>query len=77
MICPLLTDGRSCGLATAPQGAVDYAGTNDLTSNTQTIASNSDTDMAAAGGQVTLAVDTSSESYARTVVTDATESRNS
>jgi hypothetical protein len=40
--------------------------------NAQTIASYSDTEMAAGGGQVTLAVDTSSESYARTVVTDAT-----
>jgi hypothetical protein len=54
------------------QGAVDYAGTGGLASNAQVVASYSDADMQAAGGQVTLAVDTSSESYARTVVADAT-----
>jgi hypothetical protein len=54
------------------QGAVDYAGTNGLTSNAQSVATYSDTELAAGGGQVTLSVDTSSESYARTVVMDAT-----
>ena len=54
------------------QGGVDYAGANSLVSNAQTVAAYSDTEMAAGGGQVTLPVGTSSESYARTVVMDAT-----
>jgi hypothetical protein len=53
------------------QGAVDYAGTASLADNTQVIASYSATDLAAAGGQETLAVDTSSESFAVLHVTDA------
>jgi len=53
------------------QGAVDYAGTSALTSNARVVASYSASEMNAAGGQVTLAVDTSRESYARTIVADS------
>ncbi|HEY2307975.1 MAG TPA: hypothetical protein VGI05_19055 [Streptosporangiaceae bacterium] len=53
------------------QGAVDYAGTTGLADNTQVIAGYSGTQLAAAGGVETLAVDTSSESFAVLRVTDA------
>ncbi len=53
------------------QGAVDYAGTSGLADNTQVIASYTDTDLAAGGGVETLAVDTTSESFALLRVTDA------
>jgi hypothetical protein len=53
------------------QGAVDYAGTSSLTDNTQVIADYTDTDLAGNGGTETLAVDTSSESFAVLHVTDA------
>jgi hypothetical protein len=53
------------------QGAVDYAGTTGLADSTQVIASYSGTELAAAGGVATLAVDTSSESFAALRVTDA------
>jgi hypothetical protein len=53
------------------QGAVDYAGTTGLADNTQVIAGYSSTQLAAAGGVETLAVDTSSESFAVLRVTDA------
>lgn len=53
------------------QGDVDYAGTTGLADNTQVIASYSGTDLAAGGGAATLAVDTSSESFAVLRVTDA------
>jgi len=54
------------------QGAVDYAGTAGLADNTKVIASYSGTALAAAGGTETLAVDTTSESFAVLRVTDAT-----
>jgi hypothetical protein len=53
------------------QGAVDYAGTADLADNTKVIASYSGTALAAGGGTETLAVDTTSESFAVLRVTDA------
>ena len=54
------------------QGAVDYAGTGDPADNTQVVASYSGADLAGSGGQETLTVDTTSESFARLQVTDAT-----
>jgi hypothetical protein len=53
------------------QGAVDYAGTAGLADNTKVIASYSGTALAAGGGTETLAVDTTSESFAVLRVTDA------
>jgi hypothetical protein len=53
------------------RGDVDYAGTGDPSDNTRVIASYSGTDLAAAGGQETLPVDTRSESFAVLHVTDA------
>jgi len=54
------------------QGGVDYAGTGDPSDNTRVIASYSGASLAAGGGRVKLAVDTSSESFAVLRVTDAT-----
>ena len=54
------------------QGAVDYAGAGGLADNTKVIASYSGTALAAAGGTESLAVDTTSESFAVLRVTDAT-----
>jgi hypothetical protein len=55
------------------QGDVDYAGadTGGLESNAVVVASYSDVDMAAGGGQATMPVDTSAESFVRTQVLDA------
>jgi len=54
------------------QGDVDYAGTGDPSDNTRVIASYSGANLAAGGGKVKLAVDTSRESFAVLHVTDAT-----
>jgi len=53
------------------QGDVDYAGPGDPSDNTQVIASYSGTELAAAGGQDTLTVNTSNECFAVLHVTDA------
>jgi hypothetical protein len=53
------------------QGAVDYAGTSDPTSNAQPIASYTAAQLASNGGSETITVDTTAESYLRTVVRDA------
>jgi len=53
------------------QGDVDYAGLGDPSDNTQVIASYSGTELAAAGGQDTLTVNTSNECFAVLHVTDA------
>jgi hypothetical protein len=53
------------------QGHVDYAGASAPSDNTQVIASYSDTELTAGGGVESLAVDTSSESFAVLRVTDA------
>jgi hypothetical protein len=50
------------------QGAVDYAGTAGLTSDTQVIATYSAAELA--GGSVTLPIDTSAGSFVRTQVLD-------
>lgn len=51
------------------QGPVDYAGA--VVPGMNVVAAFSDVEMAAAGGQVRVALDTSAESFARTVVLDA------
>jgi hypothetical protein len=48
---------------------VDYAGA--VAPGMKVVAAFSDVQLAAAGGQVTVALDTSAESFARTVVLDA------
>ena len=53
------------------QGDVDYAGTSDPSDNTRVIASYSDAVLAGSGGQKTLTVDVSSESFAILHVTQA------
>jgi hypothetical protein len=53
------------------QGAVDYADSSDPTSNAQPIASYTAAQLASNGGSETLTVDTTAESYLRTVVLDA------
>jgi hypothetical protein len=53
------------------QGAVDYAGSSGLDSNKQQIASYTTTQLASNGGSKTIPVDTTAESYIRTVVHDA------
>jgi hypothetical protein len=53
------------------QGTVDYAGTADPAPDTSVIASYTPAELAGGGGQATLAVDTSGESFVRTVVADA------
>jgi hypothetical protein len=52
------------------QGAVDYAGTAGLTANTQVIASYTNSQLAS--GSVTQSIDTSTSSFIRTQVLDAT-----
>ncbi len=53
------------------QGAVDYAGATAPTPDTSVIATYSGTDLASGGGEVSLPVDTSSDSFIRTQVLDA------
>jgi hypothetical protein len=53
------------------QGAVDYAGTAAPSDNTTTVASFTAAELVAAGGQVTLPVDTTAESFALLRVADA------
>ena len=53
------------------QGAVDYAGATAPAPDTSVIATYSGTDLASGGGEVSLPVDTSSDSFIRTQVLDA------
>jgi hypothetical protein len=53
------------------QGAVDYADSSDPTSNAGKIASYTAAQLASNGGSETITVDTTAESYLRTVVYDA------
>ena len=53
------------------QGAVDYAGNSGLASNAGKIARYSAAHLASQGGSQTTTVDTTAESYIRTVVQDA------
>jgi hypothetical protein len=53
------------------QGAVDYAGTANPAPDTAVIGAYTDAEMADSGGQRMLAVDTSAESFVRTVVLDS------
>ena len=57
------------GSVTLLQGAVDYAGNRQPTPNTTAIRSWTGRQVAAAGGTVTTAVDTSSDSFVRAIVT--------
>jgi hypothetical protein len=58
------------GSVTVLQGGVDYAGSNGLASNAQVTGSYPDTAFTAGGGQVTVPVDTTGETYIRTLVLD-------
>lgn len=59
------------GSLVVKQGAVDYAGSAGLTSNVRNIARFTAAQIASHGGSETITVDTTAESYLRTVVLDA------
>ena len=59
------------GSVTVLQGTVDYAGQNALASNARQIRSYPATAFAAGGGQVTLPVDNTQQTYVRTEVLDS------
>jgi len=62
----------SRGSVTVLQGAVDYAGTRGLASNARAIVNIPQVELALGGGKAALRVDTTAESYVRTMVLDAT-----
>lgn len=60
------------GTVAVLQGTVDYAGTSQPVPNTAAVASWTGAELAAAGGTVTYAADTTDECFARLAVADAT-----